>query len=145
VTASEPGCTFCDIVAERASAAMVMRTDDVVAFFPDEPATPGHTLIVPRRHVADIWGITGQDARALSDATLRVAHAVRDAMEPAGLNLIQSNGEAATQSVFHLHVHVLPRYVDDSVGPIWPSSGWQDDSDIRLAYDRIRGRLGENS
>ena len=109
----------------------VFRNEHVVAFFPLEPATLGHTLVVPRAHVEDIWGLDDETAKDLAVVTTKLARVVREALSPDGLNIIQSNGRAATQTVPHLHVHVVPRWAGDAVGRIWPPetnySEWQKD------------------
>lgn len=94
----------------------------MTVFFPDEPATLGHTMVVPDDHASDIWGLDQGTARNLASEVLRVSYAVRDAMHPEGLNVIQSNGPAAGQTVQHLHLHVLPRWAGDAVGDMWPAS-----------------------
>lgn len=91
-----------------------------VAFFPSEPATPGHTLVVPREHVADVWSLDPSLAADLMNGVIRVGRAIRSAVSPAGMNLISSSGEAAGQTVFHVHLHVVPRYEGDDIDPIWP-------------------------
>lgn len=115
----------------------VFRNESIVAFFPDKPATLGHTLIVPSCHVPDIWSLDSVTAQALTTATLVVAHASREALSPDGLNVIQSNGEAATQSVFHLHVHVVPRSTGDTMGKIWPEETSWTEEEIEAAYHAI--------
>lgn len=100
---------------------MVAKGRGITVFLPDEPATRGHVLVVPDDHVSDIWSLTHGAARNLASETIRVAGAVRDAVQPDGLNVIQSNGLAASQTVNHLHVHVLPRWTGDVVGDFWPS------------------------
>jgi histidine triad (HIT) family protein len=122
----------------------VYRDECVVAFFPSEPATLGHTLVVPRRHIPDIWSLDEETAERLAWATMRVSSGVRRAFQPEGLNIIQSNGDAATQTVFHLHIHVLPRWSNDLIGDIWPpptnySEGAKDD-----AWRRMRLELQED-
>ncbi|WP_456598924.1 HIT family protein [Blastococcus sp. SYSU DS0616] len=117
----EPECAFCDIIAGDAPARIVSRGHGVTVFLPDEPATRGHVLVVPNDHAADIWALTQGTARNLASEVLRVAGAARDAMRPEGLNVIQSNGRAATQTVNHLHVHVVPRWASDAVEDFWPS------------------------
>jgi histidine triad (HIT) family protein len=77
--------------------------------------------VVPDDHVSDIWSLPQGVARELTSEVLRVAAAARDALQPDGLNVIQSNGAAATQTVDHLHVHVVPRWRTDDMGEIWPS------------------------
>lgn len=114
-------CDFCEIVAQNEPARIVIRNEEVVAFFPLEPATLGHTLVIPTAHIPDIWALDAATASTLARATLSVARAVWEALSPDGLNIIQSNGTAATQTVQHLHVHVVPRWEGDAMGPIWPT------------------------
>lgn len=114
-------CPFCVIVAQDdPDVREVYRNEHVVAFFPDEPATLGHILVIPRKHIPSIWELDDTTSSHLAQAVALLSRAVRQAVEPAGLNLIQSNGEAATQSVPHLHVHVVPRNDGDAMGRIWP-------------------------
>ncbi|OZC48466.1 HIT family protein [Rhodococcus sp. RS1C4] len=125
----KPGCDFCEIVVKDEPARVVFRTNDVVAFFPTNPATLGHTLVIPTSHFADIWELDESNATRLTSATLKVARAIRSGLSPDGLNIIQSNGSAATQSVFHLHVHIVPRWADDAMGRIWPTeTHWSEDA-----------------
>lgn len=116
----------------------VYRNDDFVVFFPLEPATIGHTLVVPREHLPTIWDLPDQLARELGLMTTEVARAVRRAMKPEGLIVIQSNGAAATQTVMHLHVHVVPRWEGDSVGRIWPPETSYLESIKEEAWELIR-------
>ncbi len=117
---TDPDCPFCDLVAQAGDVREVFRTESVVAFFPTEPATLGHTLLIPRAHVRDIWEVGEDLAAELGRQTVTLAGAVKRAMRPDGLNVIQSNGAAATQTVMHLHVHVVPRWEGDAVGRLWP-------------------------
>lgn len=118
---SDPDCPFCKIVASKdPDAREIYRDASVVAFFPTEPATLGHTLLVPMLHYKDIWELDTNAAAALGVAATHLSHAIRKAVEPEGLNVIQSNGSAATQTVSHLHVHLVPRWRNDNIGPIWP-------------------------
>lgn len=137
----DPNCDFCEIVANEEPAREVLRTASIVAFFPTNPATLGHTLIIPRDHVTDIWSLDRETAHELTDATLRVAQGVRDAIAIDGLNVIQSNGEAATQTVFHMHVHVVPRQDNDAIGRIWPpETSWSEEAK-NDAWERIRAAV----
>lgn len=133
------GCPFCDIVQrDDEDAREVYRDEHVVAFFPTEPAVLGHTMVVPREHVPDIWSLSEETASHLAWATVRLAGAVRGAVEPEGLNIIQSNGEAATQTVFHLHVHLVPRWEGDAMGPIWPEETDYSEAQKDDALERVR-------
>jgi histidine triad (HIT) family protein len=121
LTSGEPRCPFCAIVrGEDPSAEIVCEGESWVAFFPKAPATPGHTMVVPREHVPDVWALDPDLGAKLMAAVVQVGRAVREAVTPAGMNLISSSGEVAEQSVFHLHLHVVPRYAGDQIDPIWP-------------------------
>lgn len=138
-------CVFCAIVSGHSPARIILDTDDALAFLPDVPAVLGHTLVIPKKHASDIWAVDRQMAHDLADATRWVASAVTDTTNAEGLNIIQSNGKAAGQSVFHLHVHVVPRKTGDRMPSLWPEDeNWaanQLDSvanDLRLAVARYR-------
>ncbi|WP_406357329.1 HIT family protein [Streptomyces sp. NBC_01635] len=121
-------CPFCAIAAgDDTSARMVYRSQEIAAFFPLEPATRGHTLIVPNRHVSDLADLTAVEGRDLSEALLRTARAIRAALSPDGLNVIQSTGAAATQTVPHVHFHLVPRWSDDRMTLRWPTGAAEDD------------------
>lgn len=135
----QPGCAFCDIVAgEDNSARVVARGRGVTVFLPDLPATRGHVLVVPDDHVADVWSLSQGATRNLASEVQRVEGAARDALRPEGLNVIQSHGIAATQTVGHLHVHIVPRWIPDVMGQIWPS---QDPTWMPAELDSIQSNL----
>lgn len=132
-------CPFCEIVQrDDPDAREVYRDEHVVAFFPTEPAVLGHTMVVPRGHIPDVWSLPDDVAGYLAWAIVRLAAAVREAVEPEGLNIIQSNGEAATQTVFHLHVHLVPRWHGDAMGPIWPEKTNYTEADKDQAQEAVR-------
>ncbi|WP_352429016.1 HIT family protein [Thermoflexus sp.] len=108
-------CVFCEIVARRQPAEVVYEDERTMAFMDIHPANPGHTLVIPKRHAATIFEIDEEDAAAVMRTAVRVARAIRRALAPEGLNLVQSNGRAAGQEIFHLHVHVIPRWVGDGL------------------------------
>lgn len=115
-----PTCAFCQIAADpEAASYFVAASAAWVAFFPDHPASLGHTLVIPRRHVTDLWAASPVLASDLVHAAQRVGHAVRDVTAADGINLITSAGVAGEQTVFHAHLHLLPRWHDDSID-VWP-------------------------
>lgn len=114
------GCAFCAITAGQAPARRVFETEDVLAFFPDVPAVRGHTLVVPKVHVVDFLHADDQISGAVARATASVGRALDSLLRPEGLNTITSAREAATQTVMHWHIHVLPRWRGDAMGELWP-------------------------
>lgn len=101
-------CIFCQIIQKKASASIVYEDKQVVAFLSNRPVNEGHTLVVPKKHYENIYGIPEEEAAYLFEVVKRVAHAVKDATAAEGMRIVQNNGWAAGQVVFHLHVHVIP-------------------------------------
>src|SRR3989304_5732302 len=106
---AQPDCSFCRIAGGDEPAEVVCETVDWIAFFPDTPATPGHTLVIPRIHVPDFMALEPNTGASLMEGVVRVGRAIREALRPDGVNLISSSGEAADQTIFHLHFHLVPR------------------------------------
>ena len=120
-------CPFCEIAAGERQQEVVFADDSVVAFLCEPPAAWGHVLVVPRAHVADIWTIDVADAQAVVGVAQRVAAALRSALGAEGINLRQNSGRASGQDVFHFHLHVVPRFAGDSLGPacVWGAPPWR--------------------
>lgn len=134
-------CVFCRIVSGEAPARTIYEDDDTLAFMDINPATDGHSLVIPKRHEADVWTLPEEDGVAVWRTVRRLAGAVRDGMRADGLNILQSNGRAALQTVFHYHVHLIPRYRGDGIHvPLMRAPG--DRSRLDEFADRIRGALG---
>jgi histidine triad (HIT) family protein len=114
-------CTFCQIVSGELPADLVDEDERTVAFMDISPATLGHVLVVPRRHVADVLSAGSDDWLAVAAMARRMARWVVGAFGAGGVDLVQANsdGSVGNQTVFHLHVHVLPRYHDDQLGSWW--------------------------
>jgi len=108
-------CIFCRIVRGRMRAAVVSETPDLLAIMDLYPATPGHLLVLPKDHIEDIHSMPEDLGARLMARTIALAKAVRRALSPAGINLIQANGAAAGQTVPHFHLHLVPRYPGDDV------------------------------
>ncbi len=103
------GCVFCAIVAGRLPSHQVWQDAATLAFMDIRPACEGHLLVIPRRHFETLYEADDETLAAVAASTRRVALALRAALEPDGLSVVQANGEAAGQSVAHYHVHLLPR------------------------------------
>lgn len=113
-------CVFCEIVDGTRYADIVREDEHTLAFEPLNPATEGHTLVVPKRHAGDLWDLESGDIAPLFEAVHEVGASLWLLRKPDGMNVIHSAGAAATQTVFHLHVHLVPRYVGDAMPPLWP-------------------------
>jgi histidine triad (HIT) family protein len=96
-----------------------MESNRATAFLDVNPAGQGHTLVIPRSHATDIWGLTEEDADEVWRLTRRVAHRLREGLEPEGLTLFQANGSAGWQDVFHVHIHLVPRWAGDRLIKPW--------------------------
>jgi histidine triad (HIT) family protein len=112
-------CVFCAIVAGQAAAHRLLEDEHTVAFLNIAPATVGHALVVPRRHADGLWDLEDEEHARVARMAGRVARLLRRALEPAGVNLVHATGVAAWQSVFHFHVHVVPRYRADELQVMW--------------------------
>ena len=113
-------CIFCRIAAGKAPASVVYENELVIAFMDISQANPGHVLVAPKRHVRDIYGLDEELAAEVMRVAVRVAKAVKRQIKPDGLNLLQANERAGLQSVFHFHLHVLPRFWGDEIDVRWP-------------------------
>jgi len=130
-------CLFCGIVEGTIPSQTIGSDDRTVAFMDISPATPGHALVVPRRHSADLLEIEPEDLGASVLAAQRLARRMKEALEADGVNLINACGAAAWQTVLHFHIHVVPRYEDDPLELPWvPKEG--DPDEIAKVAARLR-------
>jgi histidine triad (HIT) family protein len=121
-------CIFCKIVAGELPATIVAQDERTVAFMDINPATRGHLLVIPRRHAKDLHEIEPDELAAVAQAAQRLAGTVAERLGAAGVNLLNSCGSAAWQTVFHFHIHVIPRYADDPLRLPWtPAPGDPDE------------------
>jgi len=114
-------CIFCRIVQGEVPAVRVHEDALTVAFMDAGQVNPGHVLVATRRHAATLFDITPEEAAAVMTTAHRIAGAVRAAFHPAGLTLLQANGQEGGQTVFHFHLHVVPRHAADGIGLTWPA------------------------
>ena len=138
---ADPDCLFCGIVAGSIPSETIDSDERTVAFMDINPATPGHALVVPRAHSADLLEIGPEDLTATILAAQRLSKRMKDVLEADGINLINACGAAAWQTVFHFHIHVVPRYEDDPLKLPWvPEPG--DSKEIASVAQRLRGENG---
>jgi histidine triad (HIT) family protein len=129
-------CVFCAIVAGRAPAHRLVEDEHTVSFLNIAPATVGHALVVPRRHADGLWDLEDEEHAQVARAAGRVARLLRGALTPAGVNLVHATGAAAWQSVFHFHVHVVPRYRPGELQLMWQEAP-ADDADLAAVRARV--------
>jgi len=132
------GCDFCAIVHGHAPAEVIAEFPEALAFFPLRPAALGHTLVIPKKHVDTIWDTDAHTVQVVAEATRLLSIAVHTELDPDGLNIIHSTGTAATQTVYHLHFHVVPRWRDDKFGNIWPLGNTLDYCANKRIADQLR-------
>jgi histidine triad (HIT) family protein len=133
---ADPDCIFCKILAGELPARIVDEDERTVAFMDIAPATRGHVLVIPRAHASDLLSIDSEDLGAVALACQRLAGRMKQRLGAQGINLINSCGAAAWQTVFHFHVHVIPRYEDDPLVLPWtPTPG--DPQEIAAAVQEI--------
>ena len=119
-------CIFCKIANGVFGSATVYEDDDFRAVLDIAPAAKGHVLILPKKHMPDLLGIDPDVASKVLTVASKIANAQKKALGCDGINMLQNSGEAAWQSVFHLHVHLIPRYKDDGVIIPWKALSYAD-------------------
>lgn len=136
-------CIFCQIVAGNAPAYRIFEDEEYLAFLDIFPAVPGHTLVIPKRHSADIHSLSSAEYGELASRAKIVADLLREKLAPDGMTIFQMNREAGWQSVFHAHFHLLPRSSDDLLQKPWQVLPAPED-DLRELQARIMGRASSD-
>jgi histidine triad (HIT) family protein len=136
----DPDCVFCKIVAGEIPSFKLYEDGETLAFMDINPVHDGHCLVIPKEHYPTVFDVAPDAFAAAARAAIKVANAVNAATKPDGLNLIQSNGPGAAQSVQHFHLHVLPRRMRDGLAINW---GLKPGDRARIAEvgERIRAAL----
>ncbi|GAF65713.1 histidine triad (HIT) nucleotide-binding protein [Bacillus sp. TS-2] len=139
----DPNCIFCKIIQKEIPAAIIFEDDDVLAFMDISQVTKGHTLVIPKQHQKDIFELKTETAASLYQKVPLIAQALKDTFEPIGLNIVNNNGEAAGQTVFHYHMHLLPRYgKGDGFGAVWKEHGSEySTEDLKNMADAIAAQI----
>ena len=134
---SDPDCIFCKIVAGEIPGQIIAEDEHTIAFMDINPATRGHALVIPRRHSRDLLEIDQDDLAYTIAGAQRLARRVKERLGADGVSLLNSCGAAAWQTVFHFHIHVIPRYIDDPLRLPWtPAPGDMDE--IAAVADELR-------
>jgi histidine triad (HIT) family protein len=136
----DPDCIFCKIIRGEVPSFKILEDDRMLAFMDINPANPGHVLVIPKYHAVDLYEIPDPWLSHSAIAVQAVARAVRAALRPHGLNIVQANGPGAAQSVRHFHWHVLPRVRDDNLRLNWGIAPGDMDA-IKDTAEKIRASL----
>ena len=134
-------CVFCRIVAKEIPATVVHEDEHTLCFMDIGQVNPGHVLVALKKHAENIFALEDAQAAAVFRAAAKVARAIRAAFEPQGLSVYQANGAAAGQTVFHLHIHLVPRYEGDGMALTWPVKNPPREKLADYA-EKIRAKLG---
>src|SRR5579871_601272 len=132
---SDADCIFCRIVAGELPAEIVAQDERTVAFMDINPGTRGHLLVIPRRHARNLYDVPAEDLAAVALAAQQLALRARDRLGADGVNLINSAEPSAWQTVFHFHVHVIPRYADDPLRLPWTPAPADPDELTKVAAE----------
>jgi histidine triad (HIT) family protein len=134
-------CVFCKIVAGQIPSTRVYEDEHTLAFMDIGHVNPGHTLVAVKKHAANVFELDEAQAQAIARAIVKISRALKKTFEPEGLSVYQANGKAAGQTVFHYHVHLLPRHAGDGMELVWPVKNPPREKLEEYAA-KIRGSLG---
>ena len=135
-------CVFCKIVKGELPAAKVYEDSQIVAFLDIAPVNKGHTLVVPKEHYENIYDLPEELLKRIASLSKKLSTAIKEATSADGITIHQSNGKAAGQVIMHFHIHIMPRYENDSVGLTWKHKKYGEGeateyaSKIRTALDK---------
>ena len=135
-------CIFCRIVAGQIPASVVFEDEHTLAFMDQGQVNPGHALVATKSHVENVFGLDDDLAAAVFRTVARVAGASRAAFDAPGMTLFQANGKAGAQTVFHFHVHVLPRWENDVMSLTWPAKNPPRET-LQAYCEKIRATLAQ--
>ena len=131
-------CIFCKVLSGEIPSQRVYEDEHVVGVMDINPWTRGHAVVFPRKHTTDLFEIEDDELGHVAVAAKQLAAKMRDTLDCDGINLLQSNGRAAWQTIFHLHIHVIPRYDDDPLEvPTRPQPA--DPEELAEVAEEIRG------
>ncbi len=136
---ADPNCIFCKIVAGELPATIVDEDERTIAFMDIAPATRGHALVIPRAHSADLLEVGPEDLAAAAATAQRLARRIEERLGADGVNLLNSCGAVAFQTVFHFHIHVIPRYEGDPLRLPWVPAAGDPDEIAAAAQELVAG------
>lgn len=129
----DKNCIFCKIIANEISSYTVYEDDIFKAILDISPAAKGHTILISKKHFANLFELDQETASKAMVVASKVSKALMEELKCDGVNILQNNGEAAGQTVFHFHIHLIPRYDNDSVNILWKHQSYQDGEAASIA------------
>ena len=126
-------CIFCKIIGNEISSVSLYEDDDFKVIMDISPAVKGHAVLIPKKHISNIFEMDEDTASKVFVVVAKVAKAMKEELKCDGLNILQNNGEAAGQTVFHFHIHFIPRYINDSVRITWAHDSYAAGEAERIA------------
>lgn len=135
----DSNCVFCKIINNEIPSNVVYEDENFKVILDNAPAAKGHAILLPKKHFSNIYEMDSETADKVFPVVRKVAKAMRKVLNCSGLNLLQNNGEIAGQTVFHFHLHFIPRYMDDGVVFRWKSVGYQEGEAADIAKE-----IGDN-
>lgn len=129
----ENNCIFCRIIAGEIPSATIYEDEDFKVIMDISPAAKGHAILLPKRHSANLFELDEVSAAKGLLVAKKVAAAIKEELHCDGMNLLQNNGEAAGQTVFHFHMHLIPRYHKDQINMTWTQGKYEDGEATQLA------------
>ncbi|MEK7558360.1 MAG: HIT family protein [Patescibacteria group bacterium] len=136
---NDPSCIFCKIIQKEIPTDFIYEDESTVAFLDIKPNNPGHTLVVPKVHYKNIFDIDENALRELSLGIKKIASAVKKGVLADGINIIMNNDSAAGQLVFHAHIHIIPRFLNDGYRP-WPGKEYKE-GEASIVAKKIKANL----
>ncbi len=118
-------CIFCRIIGNEISSVSLYEDDDFKVIMDISPAVKGHAVLIPKKHISNIFEMDEETASKIFVVVSKVAKAMKEELKCDGLNILQNNGEAAGQTVFHFHIHLIPRFYNDSVQITWAHGSYE--------------------
>lgn len=136
----DSNCVFCKVINKEISSNILYEDEDFQVILDSGPATKGHAILLTKKHFVNLFEMDSETAGKLFPVVLKVATVLKETLNCSGFNLVQNNGEDAGQTVFHFHLHLIPRYSDDGVGFTWDSKELDKQEAAKLA-DNIFTRI----
>ena len=129
----EDNCIFCKIIKKQIVSYIIYEDEDFQVILDNSPATKGHAILLTKKHFKNLFEMDEEIAANLFPVVLKVSNMMKDELNCSGFNLVQNNGKDAGQTVFHFHLHLIPRYVNDEVDFRWKTTEYEDGEAASIA------------